>query len=83
MRERVEQALDTIRPALNADGGDVELVEVTEDGIAKVKLVGACGGCPMAMMTLKLGIQRLLVEKVPQLTGVEAVLVDDFDWEAE
>ena len=67
MRERVEQALDTIRPALNADGGDVELVEVTEDGIAKVKLVGACGGCPMSQMTLQMGIERVLKKEIPEL----------------
>ena len=73
MRERVEQALDTIRPALNADGGDVELVEVTEDGIAKVKLVGACGGCPMAQMTLQMGIERVLKKEIPELKSVVAV----------
>ncbi len=73
MRERVEQALDTIRPALNADGGDVELVEVTEDGIAKVKLVGACGGCPMSQMTLQMGIERVLKKEIPELKSVVAV----------
>src|SRR3989304_9640443 len=73
MRERVEQALDTIRPALNADGGDVELVEVTEDGIVKVKLVGACGGCPMSQMTLQMGIERVLKKEIPELKSVVAV----------
>lgn len=73
MRERVEQALEEIRPNLQADGGDVELVEVTEGGIVKVRLVGACGGCPMAAMTLKDGIERLLKEEVPEVQEVEAV----------
>ncbi len=73
MRERVEQALEEIRPNLQADGGDVELVEVTEGGIVKVRLVGACVGCPMAAMTLKDGIERLLKEEVPEVQEVEAV----------
>lgn len=73
MREKVEKALSKIRPALQADGGDVELVDVTKDGIVKVKLTGACGGCPMAQMTLKNGIERILKEEVPQIKSVEAV----------
>ncbi|MDO8688417.1 MAG: NifU family protein [Dehalococcoidia bacterium] len=73
MREKVEQALTLIRPALNADGGDVELVEVTEEGVAKVKLTGACGGCPMSQMTLKMGIERVLKREVPEITSVVAV----------
>ena len=71
MRESVEKALEKIRPALQADGGDVELVEVTDDGIVKVKLVGACGHCPMSTMTLKMGIEKTLMEKVP---GVKEVI---------
>ncbi|GAG37964.1 unnamed protein product, partial [marine sediment metagenome] len=58
MKEKVEATLGKIRPSLNADGGDVELVEVNPDGIVKVKLTGACGGCPMSQMTLKMGIER-------------------------
>lgn len=73
MREKVEQALAKIRPALQADGGDVELIEVTEDGVVKVKLMGACSGCPMAQMTLTAGIERTLKEEVPGVKRVEAV----------
>ena len=73
MREKVEVALQDIRPALQADGGDVELVEVTDDGIVKVKLKGACGGCPMAQMTLKQGVERHLKKAVPEVTSVESV----------
>lgn len=73
MREKVERALDTIRPALNADGGDVELIDVTEDGVAKVKLVGACGGCPMSQMTLQMGIERALKREIPEIKSVVAV----------
>ena len=69
MKEKVKAALDKIRPALQADGGDVELVDV-KDGIVKVKLTGACGGCPMATMTLKKGIERVLKEQVPEVKEV-------------
>jgi Fe-S cluster biogenesis protein NfuA len=73
MKEQVEAALATVRPALQADGGDVELVEVTDDGIVKVRLQGACNGCPMAQMTLQMGIERILKEQVPEVKSVEAV----------
>ncbi|MGA2479309.1 MAG: NifU family protein [Spirochaetia bacterium] len=73
MRERVEEAMKEIRPMLQADGGDVELVEVTDDGVVKVRLTGACGGCPMAQMTLSGGIERALKEAVPEVTRVESV----------
>lgn len=73
MREKVEQALAQIRPALNADGGDVELIEVTEDGVAKVKMTGACGGCPMSQMTLQMGIERAVKREVPEIKSVVAV----------
>ena len=72
MREKVEAALEGIRPALQADGGNVELIEV-EDGIVKVKLTGACGGCPMSQMTLKLGIERHLKNEIPEIKEVVAV----------
>jgi Fe-S cluster biogenesis protein NfuA len=72
MKEKVEAALNKIRPALRADGGDVELVDV-QDGIVKVKLTGACGGCPMSQMTLKMGIERLLKKEVPDIKEVVAV----------
>jgi Fe-S cluster biogenesis protein NfuA len=72
MREKVEKALAAIRPALQADGGDVELVDV-KDGIVLVRLTGACGSCPMSQMTLKQGIEIRLKEQVPEITSVEAV----------
>lgn len=73
MKEKVEQALEKIRPMLMAEGGNVELVEVSEDGIVKVRLTGACGFCPMSQMTLKMGIERLLKQEVPQIKEVVAV----------
>ena len=72
LRARVEQALERLRPALQADGGDVELLEV-DGSVARVKMVGACGGCPMSMMTLKAGIEAAIVEAIPEITTVEAV----------
>jgi Fe-S cluster biogenesis protein NfuA len=72
MNEKIKAALDQIRPALQADGGDVELVDF-KDGTVKVKLTGACGGCPMATMTLKKGIERILKEKVPEVKEVVSV----------
>ena len=73
MEEKVRTALGKIRPSLNADGGDVELVEATPDGVVKVKLTGACGGCPMSQMTLKMGIERVLKEEVPEVKEVVGV----------
>lgn len=73
MKERVEVALEKIRPSLQADGGDVELVEVTKDGVVKVKLTGACSGCPMREMTLQIGIGRALKEEVPEVKEIVAV----------
>ncbi len=73
MKAQVEAALEKVRPSLRGDGGDVELVEVTEAGIARVRLTGACKGCPMSQMTLKNGIERLLLQEVPGLKAVEAV----------
>ncbi len=73
MKEKVEQALSKIRPMLQADGGNVELVEVTADGIVKVKLTGACGCCPMSQMTLKMGIERLLKKEMPEIKEVVAL----------
>jgi len=72
MREKVEAALEQIRPALVADGGDVQLVDVKE-GVVKLRLTGACSGCPMAAMTLKQGIERVLREQVPEVKEVVAV----------
>lgn len=72
MRENVEKALQKIRPALQADGGDIELIDV-QDGVVKVKLTGACGDCPMSQITLKQGVERVLKEEVPEVKGLEAV----------
>ncbi len=71
--ENVENALQKVRPSLQADGGDVQLVDVDEDGLVKVKLMGACGGCPMSQMTLKMGIEKILKQNVPEVTSVESV----------
>ena len=73
MKQQVEEALNDIRPHLQADGGDIELVEVTADGIVKVRLTGACSGCPGAAMTLQLGVERAVKERVPEIKAVEAV----------
>lgn len=73
MREAVEKALDKIRGALQADGGNVELVEVTQDGVVKVRLTGACGSCPMSQMTLKMGVERVLKQEVPKVKEVISV----------
>lgn len=71
MKEQVQEALNLIRPALQADGGDVELVDVSDDGIVSVRLQGACGSCPMSTMTLKMGIEKTLKDRVP---GVKEVV---------
>jgi Fe-S cluster biogenesis protein NfuA len=73
MKEQIQKAIDRIRPNLQADGGDVELVDVGEDGVVKVKLVGACHGCPMAQMTLKNGIEKFLKQEVPEVKSVVSV----------
>ncbi len=79
LETRVEETLDEIRPYLESHGGDVTLLEVTPEKVARLQLLGACGGCPMSAMTLKFGIERLLEDRVPELAGVEAVTADDFD----
>ncbi len=73
MKEKVEAALSKVRPSLQADGGDVELVEVTADGVVKVRLKGACCGCPMSQMTLKQGIETAIKKEVPEVKEVIAV----------
>ena len=73
MREQVLKVLERIRPALQADGGDVELVEVTTEGIVKLRLQGSCVGCPSSTMTLQMGIERALKNEIPQVAGVESV----------
>ncbi|MBN2848562.1 MAG: NifU family protein [Coriobacteriia bacterium] len=73
MKERVQAALDKIRPALQADGGDVELVEVTDDGVVKVALQGACRGCPMSQLTLANGVERVIKQEIPEVQRIEPV----------
>jgi len=73
MKEQVQEVLEMVRPALQADGGDVELVDVTDDGVVSVRLTGACGSCPMSTMTLKMGIERTLVENIPGIKEVVQV----------
>ena len=74
MKEEIKKALEEIRPNLQADGGDVELVNVTEDGVVEVRLKGACAGCPMSQMTLKMGIEKYLKKIVPDVKEVRSVL---------
>jgi Fe-S cluster biogenesis protein NfuA len=74
LREKVESALNEVRPSLQADGGNVELVDVTDDGVVRVKLQGACAGCPMSQLTLSQGIERHLKSIIPEVKKVEAVL---------
>jgi Fe-S cluster biogenesis protein NfuA len=72
LKEKVENALNKVRPSLQADGGDVQLIDVDDQGVVKVKLTGACGGCPMSQMTLKMGIEKILKQNVPEVTRVES-----------
>ncbi len=71
--ERVEKALDTIRPYLEADGGNVRIIEITDDYIVKLELLGACGSCPMSAMTLKAGVEEAIKKSVPEISKVEAI----------
>jgi len=73
MEQNIKDAIENIRPFLQRDGGDIEFVEYTEDKIVKVRLQGACHGCPGAQMTLKNGVERILKEQYPEIAGVEAV----------
>ena len=73
LEDKVKETIENIRPSLQAHGGDVEFVGVTDDGIVKVRLKGACGSCPMAQMTLKMGIEKYLKEKIPEVVEVVAV----------
>lgn len=77
--EKIEASLDQIRPYLEADGGNVALMEVTEDMVVKLKLLGACGSCPMSIMTLKAGVEQALKRAVPEITSVEAINITDAD----
>jgi Fe-S cluster biogenesis protein NfuA len=73
MKEKVLKAIDNIRPFLQADNGDVELIEITEDAIVKVRLTGACGICPLSQITLRAGVERSLMREIPGIKRVEAV----------
>lgn len=80
IEEQVDRALDELRPYIRSHGGEVNVLEVTDAGVARIQMIGSCNGCPMSMLTMRLGIERLLAEKVPQLKSAEAVFVDDFEW---
>ena len=73
LKEKVEKALDKVRPMLIADGGNIELVDVSEDGVVKLKLTGACGSCPMSSLTLKMGVEKVLKAEVPEVKEVIAL----------
>ncbi len=74
LRERVEEVLGKVRPMLQRDGGDVDLIDVQDDGIVKVKLTGACAGCPMSTMTLKNAIEETIKKEIPEVKSVEQVM---------
>ncbi|HEX8020448.1 NifU family protein [Mucilaginibacter sp.] len=76
---QVEAALDTIRPYLEADGGNVSVEEITPEGVVKLKLLGSCGSCPMSIMTLKAGIEQAIKKAVPEVTSIEAINLTDID----
>ena len=76
---QVEAALDTIRPYLEADGGNLSVEEITPEGVVKLKLLGSCGSCPMSIMTLKAGIEEAIKKAVPEVTAIEAINLTDID----
>ena len=80
LEAQVDRALDELRPYIHSHGGEVNVLEVTSEGVARLQMIGSCNGCPMSMLTMRLGIERLLAEKVPELKGAEAVFVDDFEY---
>jgi Fe-S cluster biogenesis protein NfuA len=73
VKDKVQKAIDLVRPGLQADGGDVELVDVSPEGVVKVKLTGACHGCPMSQMTLKMGIEKIIKQQVPEIKEVVSI----------
>ncbi|MDB4999798.1 MAG: NifU family protein [Mucilaginibacter sp.] len=79
LTDQVEAALDTIRPYLEADGGNVSVEEITPEKIVKLKLLGSCGSCPMSIMTLKAGIEQAILNAVPEIMGIEAINLTDID----
>lgn len=78
LKERVEQALDSMRPFLETDGGNVAIEEITEDNVVKLRLIGACASCSMSIMTFKAGLEQAIKKAVPEVTAVEAVNLTDF-----
>lgn len=79
LQERVEQALDSIRPYLETDGGDVHIDEITTDNVVKLRLLGSCASCAMSIMTFKAGLEQAIKKAVPEITSVEAVNITDMD----
>jgi Fe-S cluster biogenesis protein NfuA len=79
LTDRVEKALDTIRPYLEADGGNVKILEITEERVVKLELLGACGSCRMSTMTLKAGVEEAIIKAVPEIRGVEAINITPFN----
>ncbi|MES2267704.1 MAG: NifU family protein [Bacteroidota bacterium] len=79
LTDQVEAALDTIRPYLEADGGNVSIEEITPEKVVRLRLLGSCGSCPMSIMTLKAGIEQAILKAVPEITGIEAVNLTDID----
>jgi len=77
--DRVEAALDTIRPYLETDGGNVSVAEITPENVVRIKLLGSCGSCPMSIMTLKAGIEQAILKAVPEITAIEAINLTDVD----
>ena len=80
LEDRVDEVLDEMRPYVHSHGGDLNVLEITDEKIARIQMIGSCNGCPMSMLTMRLGIERLRAEKVPELKGAEAVFVEDFAW---
>ncbi len=78
LTDRVERALDTIRPYLEADGGNVKILEISEEKVVKLELLGACGSCRMSTMTLKAGVEEAIIKAVPEIRGIEAVNITPF-----
>ncbi|WP_020532285.1 NifU family protein [Flexithrix dorotheae] len=79
LREKVDEALKNIRPYLETDGGDLKVLEITDDNIVKIELLGACGSCPMSTMTLKAGVEQTILNAVPEIKGVEAINLTEPD----
>ena len=79
IKDKIEQALDTVRPFLKMDGGNVELLNIDDNNVVTLKLLGACGSCPMSIMTLKAGVEQALKRSIPEINSVEAINITDMD----